>query len=182
MDNLSNLPKPDTRPETDAPRRPGYACLHTGNPKAAMVIWQWRESGRGRSGGPNRAAHARREGAIRALVGAVLGTGVFFLGHPTLATVVWSIAGFTLVAALVSPLGVYGWIQRGIGALAHGVGLLMSWLLLPIFFFGFCMVFGLLARRGRNDRLERWFDDGAPTYWKERKDAPRNPEFYERQF
>jgi len=181
MEKLSNPRTPDPGTPADAAPRPAYACVQTGNPKAAMAIWAWKAS-RERTGSASGAAgHARREGAIRAAVGAALGTGALLLGHPTLATVIWSIAGLTLLAALASPLGVYRWIQRGIGALAHGVGVFLSWLLLPVFFFGFCLVFGLLARRGRKDRLERWFDEGAPTYWKERNDPPRKPEFYERQ-
>ena len=47
---------------------------------------------------------------------------------------------------------------------------------------GFCLVFGLLARRGKKDRMERWFDDGMATYWKTRNDQPREASFYERQF
>jgi hypothetical protein len=62
------------------------------------------------------------------------------------------------------------------------VGIALSWILLPAFFLSFVLVFGLLARRGRKDRLERWFDGGRSSYWKERNDPPRDEAFYRRQF
>ena len=112
----------------------------------------------------------------------MVGTLIFLFWHKTLAFVVWGIAGFTMLSALLSPTGVYRWIQRGVGFLVLAVGWLMSWILLPIFFFGFCFVFGLLARRGKKDRMERWFEDGKVSYWKTRNDPNRDHKFYERQF
>jgi hypothetical protein len=52
-------------------------------------------------------------------------------------------------------------------------------LLVPLFVL-FFLPFGLLARRGRRDRLGRFFDPDAPTYWKRREPAAPTLADYER--
>jgi hypothetical protein len=128
------------------------------------------------------AALARREGMIRGLVGGVIGTLIYFFWHGNLAVVVWSLAAFTFLAAALSPTGLYRKIQQVVEAIALGIGTLLTWVLLPLLFYGFCLPFGLLARRGMKDKLERWFDPRLPSYWKQRRDAERDASFYERQF
>lgn len=154
-----------------------------GRPAAADAIWSWKKSERNPGGSARRvAAHARREGVIRAVVGALIGTLIFLFWHRTVAWVVWGIASVTFLAALASPTGAYRWIQTAVSHLAQWIGSFLSWLLLPVFFYVFCLPFGLLARRGRKDRLERWFDSSLPSYWKRRNDPERTASFYERQF
>ncbi len=153
-----------------------------GKTEAALAVWNWRVS----TSSPSRSAQAgrnRKEGAIRALVGGVAASVVWFVfHHQIMATVIGSLALMTLLTSLLSPLGIYARIQTAIDALARFIGEVMSWLLLPLFFFGFCLPFGWTQRRGRRDKMERWFETGAPTYWKERDDEPRNRAYYERQF
>jgi hypothetical protein len=171
-----NLQPSSPAPPTPPPPR-------TGDPRAADAIWNWRDARGGQAGhAPDAAAHAQREGTIRAIVGAVIGVVIFLFWHRPLAWVVWSIAALTFGAAVLSPVGIYRWIQVGVNRLAEWVSSILTWLVLPIFFFVFCFPFGAVARRGRNDRLERWFDRGLPSYWKRRKDHDRNAAFYERQF
>ncbi len=147
-------------------------------PEAAAAVWRWREPGPGKEA---KARRLRRQGLVQALVGAAIG-GLLAFWHPTFAKVVWVIAGFTLLAALLSPTGLYAGIARALEALGRGIGRVMTVLLLvPVFvlFFG---VYGGLGRRGRRDKLERWFDAGASTYWHRRPKAATGTAPYERQF
>ena len=64
----------------------------------------------------------------------------------------------------------------------HGIGRLLAVLFLTPVFWLFFVPFGLLLRAGRRDRLERWFDPAAPSYWHRRDDAPRSKSSYEKAF
>ena len=147
-----------------------------------MQMWPWREATSVAQAGPDPAAAARKEGLIRALVGLAIGTLIFFFWHKTVAYIAFGIAGFTLLASLISPLGLYAAISRGIEKFAGWVGQAIAWILLPILFFLFIMPFGLLWRTGRRDKMERFMEPEKPSYWASRGDADRDPSFYERQF
>ena len=124
----------------------------------------------------------RREGVVRALVGAAVGGVLFYFGAPILARVAWVGAAFVLLAALASPDGLYAAIGRGLALLGHGIGRLLAIVLLTPLYWLFFVPFGRLLRAGRRDRLERWFDPAASTYWHRREDAPRTKRSYERAF
>jgi len=68
----------------------------------------------------------------------------------------------TLVTAAVRPLA----LDRALAALARGVGVVMTWLLLVPIFFVVLVPFGLLFRRGANDPLHRRFDPRLPSHWR----------------
>jgi hypothetical protein len=50
-------------------------------------------------------------------------------------------------------------------AIGRRIGRALTWLLLVPLFYLFFLPFGLLFRRGRRDRLKRYFDREATTYW-----------------
>lgn len=152
-----------------------------GRPEAAAAIWDWRgERAAGDQAGS--AAHHRRQGVIQALVGAAVGMAIFLFWRPGIAYLVWTISTLTLLAALLSPEGVYAAIGRGIAGLSRWVGRLLGYVLLVPLFFLFFTLFGWLFRGGRKDRLERWFDRETASYWKPRQDGDRTLADYERQF
>ncbi len=151
-----------------------------GRPEAAAAIWRWRE-GQGQATGTAPAV-LRREGALRALIGSLVGGALFVFGQASLAFVAWSVSALVLLAALASPAGAYAAIGRGLEAFGRLVGRLLAVLLLTPVFFLFFVPFGLLFRRGRRDRLERWFDRAAPSYWHCREAVPRTRESYEKAF
>lgn len=151
-----------------------------GRPEAAAAIWRWK--GAAAPAASLKAAALRREGVIRALVGAVVGGVLFALGLHRLAYVAWGISTLILLAALVSPAGAYAAIGRGLQAFGRLVGRVLAVLLLTPVFFLFFLPFGRLLRGGRRDRLERWFDRAAPTYWRRRDDAPRTAGSYGKAF
>lgn len=157
--------------------------LRSGNPAAAAAAWRWRDSAPAAAAARRERRRAlRREGALRALAGAALGGVLIFLGAAILARVAWVGAGVVLLAALASPDGLYSAIGRGLALLGHGIGRLLAIVLLTPVYWIFFVPFGRLLRAGRRDRLERWFDAAAPTYWHRRTDAARTKASYERAF
>lgn len=152
-----------------------------GRPEASAAVWDWRGE-RSPVAAEDPAARHRRHGVIQALVGALIGTLVFFFWHPWIAYLAWSLSAVTLAAALLSPQRAYAAIGRGVAAFSRGVGRVLGYVLLVPLFFLFFTLFGRLFRRGRRDRLERFFEPGAASYWKRRRDGRRTLADYERQF
>lgn len=160
---------------------PPSTALRAGSPAAAAVAWPWRTQSAGAATAALRRG-LRREGLIRALVGGAAGALFFRFGALRLAEVAWGVSGVVLLAALLSPAGLYAATGRGLALLGHGIGRLFAIVLLTPVFFLFFVPFGRLLRAGRRDRLERWFDRGAVTYWHRRGDAPRTKASYEKAF
>lgn len=147
--------------------RSGSPQLINGRPEAAAAIWNWR------SREPPDAAvvptgPARKRGALQALVGATAGALMLFFGARVLAGIIFTIASVTLVAAIVSPTGLYAGIERAFKALGHRVGLALTWLLMGILFYLLFLPFGLLFRRGTKDPMRRFYEAGTTTYWEGR--------------
>ncbi len=159
-------------PAPQSPPRPG-------RPEAAAAIWRWKAEplAAGRE-----LTKLRREGAVRALVGLLAGKALQVLGFEHLAYVAWGISALILLLALVSPAGAYAALGRGLEAFGRLVGRALAVVLLTPVFFLFFLPFGRLFRGGRRDRLERWFDAAAPTYWRRRDDPPRSAASYEKAF
>jgi len=110
--------------------------------------------------------------------------GALFFGFDAvrLAAVAWGLAGVVLLAALLSPSGMYAAIGRALALLGHGIGRALAVLLLTPVFFLFFLPFGRLLRRGRRDRLERGKERSLPSYWHRRDDRPRTKSSYEKAF
>lgn len=158
--------------------------LRAGSPAAAAAVWRWRDASPAfaLAAARERRRTLRWQGVLRALVGAAVGGVLFYLGATILARVAWAGAGVVLLAALASPDGAYAAIGRGLARLGHGIGRLLAIVLLTPVYWIFFVPFGRLLRSGRRDRLERWFDATAPTYWHRRTDALRTKASYERAF
>lgn len=148
-----------------------------GNPEAARAVWDW---GRTRPSRPP-TPYSRASALPGAGIGAIAGGGLWWLGHPLMAQIVWGITGFLVLTALVSPHGIYAAIRRGLDRFGFLVGRVLSWVLLMPLFYLFFFPFGALSRRGRRDSMKRWTEPEAPTYWTDREDT-RTAESYERQF
>ena len=48
----------------------------------------------------------------------------------------------------------------------------MTWIVMVPIFYGVFLPFGLLFRRGRRDRMKRYYDPDAQSYWEERPERP----------
>ena len=134
-----------------------------GRAEAAAVIWSWRPI---EAAVPSESPAAmRRRGLLRALVVGALGTALLVFWSPLLGRIVLGIASLVALAALVSPLGLYAMLERGLGVLAHKTGVLLTWVLMAVIFYGVFTPFGLIFRRGRRDSLRRFSDAAQASYW-----------------
>lgn len=147
---------------TDMQKIPASATSPDG---ATAVVWPWRESAAG-DDRATAARAARRRGAVQAAVALVAAT-LLLLWKPVLAAVVASIALLVLALAMVSPLGGFARLERGVERFAHGVGLAVTWLLMPLLVFLVFLPVGLVLRRGKL-RFTGNPDADQPTYWQRR--------------
>ena len=145
--------------------------LRVGNPKASAAIWRWRAEEPKSEAAPS-AASMRVRGTLQALAGAAFGLAFHLFWSRTVAIVVFTAAAVVLLCALVSPNGLYALLHRLFEATGRVVGRAMTWIvMLPIFYL-FFLPFGKLLRRGRRDRLHRFFEPEAETYWEPHEPIP----------
>lgn len=135
-----------------------------GSPEASAAIWRWRVAESPPESGP-RPSRLRVQGTLQAAVGAGFGLLCFLFWSRTIAIVAFSMAGTLLLAALLSPTGLYALLRRLLDATGRGVGRVMTWIVMVPIFYGLFLPFGKLMRRGRRDRLKRYFDAEASSYW-----------------
>jgi hypothetical protein len=137
--------------------------IRPGRPEAAAVVWEWN-----RPRAAAQAVSAGRERLLGTLQGAVVAAvGFLLFRHWSRAggLVALVVSGVILVSALASPTGLYAGVKRAFLALGHLTGRALAWLLMPLVFYGFFLPFGRLMRRGRRDRLKRFYEPGAESYW-----------------
>jgi hypothetical protein len=152
-----------------------------GRPEAADAIWSWQEVGNTRSDDEAR-ARARRKGVIQGIVAIIVATLFFLFWSRTVAGIVYTIGAVTLFAALVSPLGLYAAIESLIVRLGMLLGVLTTWLMLVPTFYLIFLPFGILFRRGRRDRMRRFYEPDAPTYWTVREEKSLEPSSWANQY
>ena len=148
--------------------------------RVAHAVWPWREAeARSAEGQSRDAAAARFQGAVRAAVGLVAAALIYLFWHPAAAGVVAGLATLLLLVAVVSPLGAYRRLDRWIARFAHGVGIAVTWLLMPLLYYLLFLPVGLLLRLRSRLRLTRSPEPTRPSYW-----IPRGPDRhdYRRQF
>jgi hypothetical protein len=138
--------------------------LRVGNPKASAVIWRWRSEEPEAEAAPS-ATSQRVRGTLQALVGAAFGLASGLFWSKTVAIVAFTAAGVVLFCALVSPNGLYALLHRLFEATGRVVGRAMTWIVMVPIFYLFFLPFGKLLRRGRRDRLRRYYEPDAATYW-----------------
>jgi len=155
--SASRVGVPPQEEEEMPEQRPGRA-------EAALAIWSWRDPPP-RGSHPRPANRARLRGSIQAAVVAAIGGLLLLLGLRTVAWVMQGAAAILLLAALASPRGLYAVLDGMARAIGRRIGRVLTWLLLVPLFYLFFTPFGLLFRRGRRDRLKRYSDGEAPTYW-----------------
>ena len=150
----------------------------------SAVVWQWRRDPAAEARSTAEAARAARvRGAIQGAVGFVVALLVAFVLHRTkFATVIASIAGLVTLLALVSPLGAFKWLTGLVEKLGRVIGLVVTWILMPVIFFLFFLPVGLFLRARGKTGITRGAEPKLPTYWISTEAHPSGPETYERQF
>jgi hypothetical protein len=145
--------------------------LRRGRPEGSAAIWQWRE--RAVASGPSESLHrVRLRGTLRSLILATVGGLLLAWGARRVGFFVVAVASTVLLAALISPRGLFAAIERGLAFLGLQTGRVLTWILLPLVFYGFFVPFALLFRRGRRDSMRRFFDREAASYWLDRELNP----------
>ena len=155
--------------------------LRRGRPEAAAIIWNWNRQGDGKPQA-ERAASARKRGLLQAVAGGSFGLLILLFWSQTLALVVFTVSSIVLLAALVSPMGLYAAIHRLFQTLGNLTGRALTWILLVPIFYLFFLPFGRLMRRGRRDRMRRWMEPEAETYWEAHVGPTASSDSRERQY
>ena len=137
--------------------------LRQGRPEAAAAIWNPR--GKPAETAAPASGRVRLMGALRAALTAAVGALLFFFWSQTVAYVVFTIATIVLLAALISPHGLYAGIERLLEALGRVTGRALSWVSLSLIFYAIFLPFGALFRRGARDSLQRCYEADAESYW-----------------
>ena len=118
-------------------------------------------------------------GVASAAVLAVTGAMVY-PRQPTAAGLIWAVAAVAGAFAIMRP-GALRWVYVGSMLVTWPIGLVVSWVVLAVVFYGVVTPVGLVMRLYGRDALGRRFDRRATTYWVPR--APANdPERYFRQY
>jgi len=149
------------------------------SPKASAVIWRWRDAEAESESKPS-AASVRLRGSLQALPGYAVGVAFYLFWSKTAAAIAFALSTVVLFCALVSPHGLYALVRRLFDATGRVVGRAMTWIVMVPIFYLFFLPFGKLLRRGRRDRLHRYFDAGAETYWEPH--TPMRSSSLERQY
>src|SRR5688572_9518431 len=146
-----------------APPASARAPIAGSRPEAAATVWRW--SSAADPDAPRRAATAeRRRGVVGGAIGAVAGL-LLWQWRPAMGLAVLAIAALLTLAALVSPLGLFGSIRRALDAFGRAFGLARTWVLMAIVYYGLFLPVGLLLRARGLLRLRKRLDPAAPTYW-----------------
>ena len=133
---------------------------------------------------PAREASAnRRKGLIGGLVGLAAAQVVFLVfSRPVPAVVIGGIAVLILLIAMISPLGLYKKLARGLDRFAHAVGSGVTWVLMTLLYFLVFLPLGTLMRARRKLGISRRADPRLATYWTSTEGRERTPESYRKQF
>lgn len=156
------------------------AAPSPGSAEAAELIWKWREE----AVAPTSRSYSRerRRGALQAAAGAVVGGLLLWGGWTKPGSIVLGIAGLILLSSQLSPGGLYAMIERFTGAIARRLGTALTWLLMVPLFYVFFLPFGLLFRRGKRDRLKRFYERESPSYWELREGPTTASSSHESQY
>lgn len=163
------------RPSAPFPVDPEGAAGAPQPPRDAVqaVVWPWRQDTpeeRARAAAREVRA-ARRGAALRTVVGLVIAVALAFW-KPWLAIVVVTISLITLALALASPRGAYARLEHGLQRFAHGVGMTVTWIVMPVLYYLLFLPVGWFLRARGSLRLSPRPDRGLASYWS----PPHHPE------
>jgi len=147
---------------------------------AAALVWQWRRGSAPAARGAQAAA-ARKKGAIGAVVGLAV-AALVFRWRPHAAEGIAAVAVLMGLLALASPLGAYRQVMRLVDVFAHGVGVVMTWLLMALAWLLVFLPGGLLLRAMGKLRITRGADARQASYWSAAHDVPPGIESYTKSF
>lgn len=142
------------------------------------TVWPWRSEELPQE---DASGKIRVAALAHGMLGALIGTGLYFGLSNTVGYVAWSLSGLLALIGLLSPTGLYAKIRSGMEAFGRFVGLAMAWLLLVPVYYLFFTPFRVIFRGGKKDAMTRWLEPTSDSYWVTREKEPQK-EAYERQF
>jgi hypothetical protein len=128
------------------------------------------------------ARQAREFGVVLAIMGLLFAAGFYFLGHHTIRAYVAigvSVTSLTLTF-LAFPLWM-AFFKRWM-IFAEFMGMVMSTVILTLFFYFFFSPICLVMRLSGKKMLDLSWRDGRKTYWIDKTQTPNTLERYQRQF
>ena len=143
------------------------------------VIWPWRD---GSQKPPHDIGGVRKRAVVQALIALAIAGALLWFDHVFLAGLTVAVSSVGLVAALISPLGAYATVERGLQMFARGVATVVGWLVLVPLFYLFFLPFALLFRRGASDPMRRFYQRSATSYWTDREPVSERQAARRRQF
>ena len=123
--------------------------------------------------------------AVCLILGAVVisvRSALLSLWRSEAAIVVAAIAATLTLLALVSPLGAFRRLTELLERFAHGVGVVLTWVLMGLVYYLLFLPVGLFLRATGRLRLEKRPDPSRATYWRPAQRRPDGLERYRRQF
>ena len=150
---------------------------------ASSAAWSWRDRAAANEQARAREAKAqRRKGLIGAVIGLAVAALLNYWDRPVAALVIAGIAIAIALIAVVSPLGLFKTLSRGLDQFAHAVGSGVTWVLMPILFYLVFLPVGLFLRARGRLAISRRADRRLPTYWTSTAERARTSESYRQQF
>ena len=147
----------------------------------SAVVWNWRAADKQTGADPAReAAAARRRGLLGLVIG-LLAAALLFFWKPVLAGVVAAISLILALIAFAAPLTLHKKVTRALDAFARGVGMAVTWVLMPLLYYLLFLPVGLLLRARRRLGITRTPDPALATYWKPTL-RDKSAESYRKQF
>ena len=96
---------------------------------------------------------------------------------PTVAYVLWTVGALSALLSIVAPK-----LNRplfvGLSIVAFPIGVVMSYLIMGVFFFLILTTLGLIFRLAGRDPLRRRFDATAKSYWIPHKPAGKTDRYF----
>jgi hypothetical protein len=125
---------------------------------------------------------ARQFGVALSVLATLFAAGFYFIGgHPVRAGIAVAVAALALLMTFLAfPL----WIRffRQWMKFAQFMGMVVSTIILTVFYYLFFTPIVLLVRLFGSGLLDLRWKDGRPTYWIDKPEIPATLERYEKQF
>ena len=147
----------------------------SGRPEAAALAFDWQHPVPMQEEELSEANHLRKHGLRQTIITGGLAALLYFFLSESIGTMVAGVACVLFVSSMLFPVAIYSRIEKLVGWIAMQLQRGITWLLMRLIFTLIFTPFSLLFRRGKRDKLMRWMEPEADTYWNDRTE-PITPE------
>lgn len=130
---------------------------------ASRLIWNWQED-------PFRkkqinANKLRLKGIVQSICMVVVAILFFYFNHRVMAFSILVLSTIIGLSALFSPSGIFLFLDKGAKKIGVLLSTMIKWVLLPLIYYGFFVPFGKCCRKGNRDKMKRYYEVEAASYW-----------------